>query len=293
MATPPFLVIRGTVVLLGKRPDGDSVRFRPAAPGRLARLAGFDRERTLSEDGTAQLRLEGIDAPERAYAGEAQPRALPARDALLRALGFTRVRTNAEGEVTAATPRTRPATIVARAHDPNGRPIAYLLGADDDPPEDGTTLPAVPAALLRRSRNAALLEAGLAYLTVYRSTPAANRRTLRAIAARARARDAGVWAADRTASFPLRRQADIGPQGALVLPKLFRRATDYLRDRAEGFRGTLPQWLRTAGPEPGAEDDEVLLGRRRTRLSALVRQRGDRIIVTADLLDLVFVEEPA
>jgi len=285
VADTPFQAIRGKVVLLGKAPDGDSVRFDPDDARRLRSLDGFE-EGGVSDDGTVQLRLEGIDAPERSYQGEAQPRAEPARDFLLAELGFTDVRFDPRGTVTRARPATRAATILSRAFDPTGRPIAYLLTPDDDPPPEGE-LERVDAALLRRSVNARLLEASLAYLLLYDSTPAADRQTLRAIAARAREGGEGVWAADSTASFALTDQASIGPQGALVFPKLFRRATDYLRD---GFEGSFPAWLRQARSGTGPEDDEVLLAGERTRLSALVRQQGRRVTVEADLLDLVFVE---
>ncbi len=285
MADAPFQAIRGKVVLIGKAPDGDSVRFDPDDARRLRSLDGFE-EGGVSEDGTVQLRLEGIDAPERSYQGEAQPRAEPARDRLLDRLGFEDVAFDAEGTVTRARPETRPATVLSRAFDPTGRPIAYLLTPDDDPPPEGE-LEDVDAALLRRSVNARLLERSLAYLLLYDSTPPANRATLRAIAARAREGGKGVWAADATASVALADQASIGPEGALVFPKLFRRATDYLRDE---FEGSFPEWLRQARSGTGPEDDEVLLDGRRTRLSALVRQQGRRVTVEADLLDLVFVE---
>jgi hypothetical protein len=94
-----------------------------------------------------------------------------------------------------------------------------------------------------------------------------------------------VWARDRTASFALPDQEAIGPDGALVLPKLFRRCTDYLRGRSPGQ--TLPDWLRV---DPAARDDEVLLDGRQTRLSALVDQDAERISFGADLLRVVFVE---
>jgi len=281
MADSPFQAIRGTVVLVGKAPDGDSVRFDPDDARRLRSLEGFE-EGAVGEDGTIQLRLEGIDAPERSFQGEAQPRAEPARDALLAELGFARVEFDAQGTVTSARPETRPATILSRAFDVTGRPVSYLLPAEEDPPPEGE-LERVDAALLRRSVNVRLLAASLVYLLLYESTPAANRETLRAVAARAREAGEGVWAADATASFTLERQASVGPRGALVFPKLFRRATEYLREERDA---TFPAWLR----EQGADDDEVLVGGERTRLSALVRQDGRRVTFEADLLDLVFAE---
>jgi hypothetical protein len=93
-----------------------------------------------------------------------------------------------------------------------------------------------------------------------------------------------VWARDRTASFSLPDQDAIGPDGALILPKLFRRCTDYLRGRSSGQ--TLPDWLRA---DPAARDDEILLDGRQTRLSARVDQDAERILFGADLLRVVFI----
>jgi hypothetical protein len=75
-----------------------------------------------------------------------------------------------------------------------------------------------------------------------------------------------------------------------VLPKLFRRCTDYLRTRTPAE--TLVHWLRTSGDPDRPEDDAVVIGGRVTvRLSDLIEQRNDEIAFTADLLDLVFVEK--
>jgi hypothetical protein len=103
-----------------------------------------------------------------------------------------------------------------------------------------------------------------------------------------------VWGADETAMFRLASQASISPpDGALILPKLFRRCTDYLKDRADGFRGTLPDWLVSVSASGHRlEDDQVLVGgRTEVRLSAIVKQLNESISFTPDLLDIVFVEK--
>ena len=75
-----------------------------------------------------------------------------------------------------------------------------------------------------------------------------------------------------------------------MLPKLFRRCSDYLRTRAPDE--TLRDWLRTHGPPERPEDDRVIVGGRdETRLSELVEQRGTIIAFPVDLLDIVFVEK--
>jgi hypothetical protein len=283
---PPLVCLRGKLVVIGKEPDGDSIRFVPDTPDLLRRLRNAHRVRR-SSDGSVQLRLDGIDAPETHYGNLAQPRGPEARDRLLELCGFTGVQRDGE-MVAAATPERIPAAALSGLADVNGRPVALLL-VGGDPPADGS-VPPLPGATLRRTINADLLAGGQAYLTLYESTARGIRAELRAVAAQASAACRGVWAVDATAGFALRRQSDIGPDGALVLPKLFRRCSDYLRTRDVGE--SLPDWIRTHG-EPGRpEDDEVIVGgTRRTRLSDLVAQDGDRVAMPVDLLDIVFVEK--
>jgi endonuclease YncB( thermonuclease family) len=294
VAVPFLRVLRGTLTVVGKSPDGDSIRFIPAKPDLLGDLYRGDRVRASRVDGSVQLRLEGIDAPETHYGRDAQPEGDAARDWLLDRLGFRDVVFSRSGTVESATPPTIAATILSKGVDPNGRPIAYLLTGDDgDGLRDGAWVE-LETALLDRTANARSLAAGLSYLTLYTSTPAPHRTRLRKIASGARDAGKGVWAADETAMFRLADQASISPpNGALILPKLFRRCTDYLKDRADGFRGTLPDWLvsvSASGSRP--EDDHVLVGgQAEVPLSTLVKQLNDRIGFTPDLLDIVFVEK--
>lgn len=286
MRAPSQLCLRGRLVVIGKQPDGDSIRFVPDTPALLRDLRRARRIRP-SRDGSVQLRLEGIDAPETHFNGQAQPLADPARDRLLKLCGFKSVR-HREQEVISAKPAERPAAALAQMADANGRPVALLL-TDGKLPADGSYV-AVDDALLGRTINAALLADGSAYLTLYDSAAPPLRAALRALAREARDAKLGVWAADATAAFALRDQESIGPEGELVLPKLFRRCTDYLRTRTRGE--TLVHWLQTHGDRTRPEDDLVVIGGRVTvRLSSLIEQRREEIAFSADLLDLVFVEK--
>jgi endonuclease YncB( thermonuclease family) len=294
VAVPFLRVLKGDLTVVGKSPDGDSIRFVPDKPGLLDDLYRGDRVRSSRVDASVQLRLEGIDAPETHYGGDAQPRGDAARDRLLEQAGFKDVVFGRSATVQSAEPATVPATILSKGVDPNGRPIAYLLtGGDGDGLRDGAWVE-LETALLDRTANARSLAAGLSYPTLYTSTPAPHRTRLRRIAADARDAGKGVWGVDETAMFRLADQASISPpNGALILPKLFRRCTDYLKDRRDGFRGTLPDWLvevSASGTRP--ENDQVLVGgRAEVPLSTLVRQLNDRISFTPDLLDIVFVEK--
>jgi endonuclease YncB( thermonuclease family) len=283
---PTLVCLRGELVVVGKSPDGDSIRFMPDTPDLLQRLVNAGRVRR-SSDGTVQLRLDAIDAPETHYGTLAQPLGAAARDAALALCGFRDVQRVGE-TVTAASPERIAAAVLSGLADINGRPVA-LLAVGADLPADGST-PTVDDALLQRTINAAMLASGDAYLTPYESTAPDVRERMRALAAQAKEARKGVWAIDASAGFMLDTQDDIGPGGELILPKLFRRCSDYLRTRTNGQ--TLPDWLRAHAGPPQPEDDEVVVGAtQRTRLSALIEQTGDRIGLPANLLDLVFVEK--
>lgn len=282
-----YLAVAGQLVVIGKQPDGDSVRFRPDDATLLGGLEHAERLHP-SADGTVQLRFDGVDAPELHYGSQAQPLGAEARDALLAHLGFTGLAYQPDGStVVAATPATVPALVLSRLVELNGRPVAFVL-------PDGTT--GAPASggraqltpdLLGATANAWLLATGAAYPLAYTSTEAAVREALRSTAAAARAAALGVWAVDATPSFPVTDQQALGPGGALVYPKLFRRATDYLRDRAAGAGPGLPEWL-AAHPD---QDDAVLVaGADPVPLHTLLTQQGDTVSLLPDLLDLVFLE---
>lgn len=292
MASPFLLALHGELVVVGKRPDGDSMRFVPDRPELLLQLHRADRVRP-SSDGSLQLRFEGIDTPETHYGEDAQPLGEEARNGLLATTGFRDVVFDDAGVVASADPERRRAVVLSQAAEANGRPVAYVLVDEPDQPPDGQWTEVTPE-LVRRTANARQLAGGLAYLTLYTSTPASHRRELRAIAVEARTAGAGVWALDQTPEFPLVDQRSISPGGgALVLPKLFRRCTDYLKAVGGGFAGTLPDWLvavSATGTRP--EDDRLVIGERtEVSLSALLQQRNSRIVFGGDLLDIVFVEK--
>ena len=292
MASPFLLALHGDLTIVGKKPDGDSMRFIPRSPDKLQLIQRADRLRPSSVDGSHQLRFEGIDTPETHYGVLAQPLGVEARDRLLKLAGFDNVQFDASGSVTSAVPATRPAVILTKAAEVNGRPVSYVLPDGDSLPPDGQWVE-VDGPLLRRTLNANLLRTGHAYLTLYTSTPVAHQKILRDLASRAREQRRGVWDHDETDEFRLEDQSSIGPAGVLVLPKLFRRCSDYLKDIAEGFMGTIDDWLvRVSDTGRRVEDDRLLVCQRtEITLSAVVQQLNQRIRFSADLLDIVFVEK--
>jgi endonuclease YncB( thermonuclease family) len=253
---------RGELIVVGREPDGDSIRFRPADTAALDVLAGAARLKRSREDGSVALRLDTVDAPELHFGGHRQPLGGEARDALLAEAGFTGV-VVAGTVVRAATPERVAAVVEAEHVEPNGRVVARVGDV-----------------------NTRLLRTGAVYAMAYASTPEPVREALRAAAAAARDDGLGVWTRDATAAFALPDQAAIGPHGALVLPKLFRRCTEWLRTRRPGEG--LVDWLRRPD-RPAPLDDEALLDGARVRLSDLIEQEGDAVRFLADPLALTFL----
>jgi endonuclease YncB( thermonuclease family) len=295
MAAPYYLCIHGELVIVGYEPDGDSVRFIADDASHYKALKRADRIRPSKRDGSVQLRFEGVDAPELHYGTAAQPLGDTARDALLAWIGFTAIKYNQNQptQVRSATPTAVRAAILAQMTEANGRPVAYVLvKGDDQLPQDGTWVN-LEQSLLDQTLNLRLLSEGQAYYTVYTSTPASHRRHLREVADKTRTSGLGVWRRDTTADFALTDQASIGPDGQLIMPKIFRRCTDYLKAVDKGFIGNLVDWLLASSATPSRDENDRVLLRDTTevRLSDLLQQRNQRIAFQADLLDLTFVEK--
>ena len=132
----------------------------------------------------------------------------------------------------------------------------------------------------------------MAYYTVYTSTPFVHRQLLREAAAAARNAGQGVWQGDTTSDFVLEDQPSISPTGQLILPKLFRRCTDYLKDIAAGFQGNLSDWLIWVSKGSRNENDLVVVNETiELHLSDLLAQRNRHVVFQADLLDITFLEK--
>lgn len=294
MASPFFLCIHGKLVIVGYEPDGDSVRFIADDATHYQALTRADRIRPSKRDGSVQLRFEGVDAPELHYGSDAQPLGDTARDALLGWIGFTAIEFDKRQptKVTAAEPVTVRAAILVQMVEVNGRPVAYVLVETADAlPADGAWVN-VDQALLERTLNVRLLSEGQAYYTVYTSAPVSHRSHLRSVADKARTSGMGVWGRDTTADWVLADQASIGTNGQLILPKLFRRCTDYLKAVDKGFIGNLGDWLISSATSSRDENDRVLIrDTTEVHLSDLIQQRNQHIAFQADLLDLTFVEK--
>jgi hypothetical protein len=295
MALPFHLLISGRFVIVGKEPDGDSVRFVAEDPDLYAQLRNGHRVR-VSKDGSVQLRFEGVDAPELHYGIFAQDLGAKARDELLKWMGFSSIVFKPGSTmVESGKPDSVPGAILSKAVEVNGRPVSFvLLEAAAKGLKNAATVQ-LDRQLLQSTLNWRLLQTGMAYYTVYTSTPL--RDELRSVALRARQAKAGhgkgVWAVDASSEFRLVDQDSIGPKGALILPKLFRRCTDYLKAVGGGFSGNLADWIISTSTTPHRNENDavVLPGGVEVHLSDLISQRNATIVFQPDLLDIVFVEK--
>ena len=290
MASPFYLVIKGKFVIVGKEPDGDSVRFIADNPNLYQELHRNYRIKP-SRDQSVQLRFEGIDAPEVHYGKDAQPLGTQARDQLLALMGFENIQFRGD-QVQAAEPDSVSGTILSKAADANGRPVSYVLLEGDANQLDDEDWTRVDTALLKKTLNFRLLTEGLAYYTVYTSTPSTHRKLLREEAMAAREANRGVWAQDSTNEFALVDKESISPpDGQLILPKLFRRSIDYLKAVEGGFRGNLKDWLISTQGSRNENDRVVIRDSVEVRFSDLIEQRNSRVVFQEDLLNITFVEK--
>lgn len=290
MASPFYQTIAGKFVIVGKQPDGDSVRFIADHPDYEQLQRSFRIK--LSRDRSVQLRLEGIDTPEVHYGSDAQILGDKARDRLLDLIGFYNIKFKGN-QVQSAEPDTVSGAILSQAADANGRPISYVLvGESANQVKDGKWT-RVDTDLLRTTINFQMLTEGAAYYTVYTSTPLEHRRLLRQEALSARNDNLGVWAEDATSEFELVDKKSItAPNGQLILPKLFRRSLDFLKAVDKGFRGNLKDWLIENSKGSRNENDRVVTSDGvEINLSDLIQQRNSRVAFQADLLNITFVEK--
>jgi endonuclease YncB( thermonuclease family) len=294
-----YLILRGAFVIIGKQPDGDSIRFRPDRPELLQKLKRANRIEP-SKYGTVQLRLEGIDAPELHYENLEQPFSKEPRDELIKWFGFTNVTFTPKGvQVKTSSPKEIRGAILAQAAEVYGRPVSYALReADAATLEDGARI-AVSTDLLTRTINAHMLETGMAYYTVYSSQPVEHRAAFRAITENARSKGLGVWEIDSKNGFTLSTLEDV-TEKQLILPKLFRRAVVYFQDREKGFTGTFADWfvayanrddrLFVPTRAPGGLGPLEVNGRR-TKLSSILEVTGEDVVLLVDFLDVVLDED--
>jgi endonuclease YncB( thermonuclease family) len=271
-----FTVISGTFHVTGYSPDGDSLHFQAINADNWGRLRG--RPVLLNRQGQAQLRLEGIDALELNFESRHQPLKY-AREALDFLLSHLGIRGNLFGPSHARDGAA--GYILARHAGKNRRPVAFVFAEAPTWPDGEKVF--LDAALLRKSVNYLLLRAGLVYPAYYEGLYADLREELTRGVQEARKKRLGLWPRDCTNSGVALDEGRAGLEKCIILPKLFRRLTRFLKENRD--IAEFKEYLE-ANPDPAVH----LPTGRLTDLAALVEVRENAVKLTAAPEDLVFKE---
>ena len=205
----PFTLIKGEFKPEFGRPDGDSLRFVPDDPTPIFSLRRPGREPKINaNNGSIQLRYEAIDTME---SSALRPFSSDATDS----------------NIALATAGGGRGFICSRQLDPHGRPVVFVF-AGDSPHADGADDVFLDTDDIMKSVNVAQLERGHAYPLYYDTLFDDLRERCTEVVLDAKADQRGVWAADKTIDGA----AWTGDPDTLppILPKLWRRIDDYVRD---------------------------------------------------------------
>ncbi|MEM9275353.1 MAG: thermonuclease family protein [Cyanobacteria bacterium P01_F01_bin.143] len=212
----PFTLLKGTFKPAAGFPDGDSVRFAPNDPSPLFSLPRRGRSpRVNDNNGTLQLRFEGIDAMEK---DAKEPFASDATSKNLELIGLTSATDEVDGY------------ILTNQIDPFGRPICFVFSGNAEE-EDGSSL-FLTAERMKESVNYKLIEAGAAYPLFYDTLFDDLRSELATATKNARTTEVGFWSNDKTNIGVIWAGKDSLPDLDPIFPKLWRRLEGYTQNRS-------------------------------------------------------------
>lgn len=243
----PFKIIKGTFHVVNYSPDGDSIRFAPDNVGLINSLAGSRPKFNARKH--VQLRIEAIDTLETHYNPPSgggtyhQPLKLAQQSAerLIDFLKIKNVEWDASHQTVLSADDGVPGYIMARSADKYGRPVAFVFAGNPDE-TDGKDIILNPDRVQESYNYTALLE-GQAYPTYYEGLFHDLREKLSEAVKEARNKQRGIHKTDKTnVGLEVTSLATI-TQDIPILPKLFRRLTEYLINygSAVGFKAKLAQ----------------------------------------------------
>ena len=211
----PFTLLKGTFKPAAGFPDGDSVRFRPDDPSPLFSLPRQGRSPRLNQNnGTIQLRYEGIDALEK---DAKEPFASSATRKNLELLSLSDATDESTGY------------IMANQIGPNGRPICFVFAEKTDE-NDGSRI-FLDVDRMKNSVNFRLVEAGAVYPLFYDTLFFDLRSALSSAVVSARSSGQGFWPNDQTSIGVQWGGASSLPDLEPIFPKLGRRLEKYTQNR--------------------------------------------------------------
>jgi hypothetical protein len=269
-----FILIKGTFHILGKQPDGDSVRFKADNKIHWKKLTTetgipITKDLTSKTDSTVQLRIEAIDALETHYQNNHQPMAL-AKDAtlhILSLLGFKNVKLGpSEKDVISVDKDGIEGYILTRYIDnpTYGRPVSYAFaGKTNFKSGQNIRLETAtarnkknPFVLLENSANYKMMQSGLVYPIYYNTLFFDLRNAMNKALKAARDKKKNLWhptAGDKTnnkTGFNATKLVDLENK-EIIFPKLFRRLADFHNAKSLGYSKTLKNFKEKFLPPKG------------------------------------------
>lgn len=224
------LYYQGATRRSGARPDGDSCWFKP---NKKSLFKSIDtevpgRKVKFNAGGMVQLRFEAIDALEVHFQGSHQEMGLAkrARDTTMSNAGFTSVQYGGAEATTvqSAVPHPVPGHILTRKIDPNQRPVCFVFAGKTNE-GDGTDV-FLNVTRVKKSINAKLMAAGLAYPSYYTGLPSDLRNHFSSLSKGAKSK--GLWPKDRSqAGLAVPNAAAL--ETSVIWPKLFRRLVAFMK----------------------------------------------------------------
>jgi endonuclease YncB( thermonuclease family) len=214
-------LIKGRFTPQFGQPDGDSVRFLANNRRLLFELEG--RRPNISRDnGTVQLRFEGIDAIEK---GAIKPLSTQAKENMLDLIGYDQNNN----------PTPKGYILARMVDDSSGRPICFVFAGNTEQ-EDGDEV-FLDANLLRDSVNYRQVLEGYAYPLYYNTLFTQLRQEFNKALAVAKKDKKGYWPSDKTLTGVTVKNKDDLKTIDPIWPKLWRRLEEYFRsaDSLAGF----------------------------------------------------------
>jgi len=222
----PFTLIKGTFHVVGYSPDGDSIKFKAKKKSNWKKVAG--KKIKPNGKGHVQLRVEGIDSLETHYKPQSfhqpKPLAEQAGDELMKILGIKNVVWTAKHKRVKSADDGVDGYILARETGPYGRPICFLFKGKTTL-GDGSEVFA-DAAMIRKSANFKMLEAGQAYPLFYETLFYDLREEMSKAVASARGAKKGIWKVDHSKDWFNGTDINALQDDLHIVPKLFRRLID-------------------------------------------------------------------
>ena len=235
-----YLFVKGKYVIKGKRPDGDTIAFKPENPYDLYKLRYRKFNPELKSQLEVNIRLEGCDALETHYRPQFwfeelhQNTALAegARNFMLDELGFDSgaLEFGKDGSVKSQTAPIEGFIAIGDV-DIYGRVVAFVFSRETKFKYATGKYANFTAELCKQSVNCRLVEKGLAYPAFYSTLPSYIRDILSDLAKKAKRGRKGVWEKDCSENgcnifednFLVKLQDEY-----VMFPKLFRRLSAFL-----------------------------------------------------------------